>query len=142
MIAREYIDGDFDFLVPGADEKMELAVMGEQVRAMLETTSGPVWTLAEGDRVLGLWGTNIEGDTGFAWATLGDAARAKPIALHKAALACLRASARLVKHLYGLTLPSADTAHRWVIRLGFVEIDMMNVMGIEYRRYEWLQEQQ
>ena len=137
MIARDYIDGDFDLLNPGPDERMELAVMDEQFRTMLENSSGPIWTLAEGGDVMGLWGTNIDGDAGYAWAVLGDAARNRPISLHRAALRCLRASRETVKHLYGLTLPSAEAAHRWALRLGFIEKDTVEVMDILYRRYEW-----
>jgi hypothetical protein len=137
MIARDYIAGDFDRLEPGSDERMELAVHGDAIASLLDNPSGPVWTLVQDEAVLGLWGTVIQGESGSAWAILSDAARARPVSLHRAALRCLAASAALVKHLYGLTLPEAQTAHRWARRLGFEEIDMIELSGISYRRYLW-----
>lgn len=137
MRPREYRAGDFARIHLGEQETVELGVLGDEFREVLENHDGPVWSLVEEGNVLGIWGVRIiEGD-GHAWAVLSAEARTRPVSLHRSALRCLRESARCVRHLYGVALATSDVSRRWAVRLGFRDIGAVEYKGLSYRRYQW-----
>lgn len=137
MIPQEYQPGDIYRVHLDEQEQSEMAVLHDEFMESLENHDGPMWSLVEGDDVLGVWGTRIINGEGHTWAVLSEAARKRPVSLHKSAIRCMRESECCVETIYGLVLESEESAHRWAVRLGFREIDVIEYRGIRYRRYLW-----